>query len=493
MSATAQVKLDQTTVQTMIEAAPFGCAVFDVRGDLVSANRAFAEILRCGEGNPGAHGRIAELVGSGPFETDQALQRECRIEGRLFHVSIVPLLCSGQRVGSAIFLQDAGVLEKVDELTSDFVSVASHELRNPLTALKNALEILRTAGDDRTVLERFLAIALRNAQRISDMIDQYLEAARLEAGTAECSFRKVDLADLIRGMVPEFQAQASSAGLQFQVDLPDHLPPVLADPRRIEQVLFNLIGNAIKFTPSGGTVSVSAAHQLSGTVPDGAPAMVEVSVRDTGIGIPHDKRTLIFKKFYRIRRDGEPAPQGAGLGLAIVERLVRLHGGEIFVEDNHPRGSWFRFTLPVYGRERRDPDFRRIFDREFHRVRAQRGYLALFVVIMQQEAGADAELAIKDAITESLHRARDVVVQRQEGKLLVMFCETEPDGARSICSRMRANIRRHLERNLSLRDSFFGIGWAVYPIEADGQRELYRLALSRAQEDAHGSQKDPHR
>ena len=493
MSTTAQVKLDQTTIQTLIEAAPLGCAVFDICGNFVSANRTLTEILRCKPGTHEAYRRIVELAGSVSFDANRTLHRECRIDGRPFHLSIVPLRCSGQWVGHAVFLQDFWVIEKVEELTSDFISVASHELRNPLAALKNALEILRATGDDKPVFERFLAIALRNAQRIADMIDQYLEVARIEAGIGECSFQKVNLVDLIKGLIPEFHAQATSAGLQFQVDIPEDLPPVLGDPRRIEQVLFNLIGNAIKFTPSGGTVSVSATQHPSDSIPNGIPAMIEISVRDTGIGIPHDKRPLIFNKFYRIQPNGEPAPQGAGLGLAIVQHLVRFHGGEIFVEDNYPHGSWFRFTLPVYGYERRDPDFRRIFNWEFHRVRAQHGNLALFIVIMHPEATPEVVLLIKEAIKESLRRARDVVVQRQEGTLLVVFCEADSDGARSIYNRMRANIRRRLEQSVLLQNFVFGIGWALYPIDADSQRKLYRLALSRAQEDAHDTQKDPHR
>jgi len=479
----------RASLAALVASMPEGCVVFNQEGGLVCMNRSAVEMLGCGEDCAQVLARVRELIGLDPGQVSAPIRHEHRMNGRLFRITCAPMHEGTERVGSAVFLQDIGVLDQVDELTSDFVSIASHELRNPLAALKNALQILHTAvpDGDPAVFERFLTIATRNAERIANLITQYLDISRIEAGTAPCSFEKVQLAAVVENILPEIQAQARAAHLQLHTALPDDLPPVYADPQYLEQIFFNLVGNAVKFTPPGGTITV-AAQPVADTTgePSEAPAMIAVTVADTGIGIPADKRALIFKKFYRLPRDGGQAPAGVGLGLAIVERLVQLHGGKITVEDNQPSGSRFCFTLPVYGQDRRDLDVRRIFDREFHRARSGQEHLALFVIMLEQDSGDEA--GIRRVLQASLHRAKDIVVQHREGKLFVVFCETGAEGARAICTRLQERIAEYVRQHQLPHG--YGIGYAVYPDDAATQRDLYRLAASRAQEDAHEKKKD---
>jgi two-component system phosphate regulon sensor histidine kinase PhoR len=238
--------------------------------------------------------------------------------------------------GALLILQDLTQVRRLETVRRDFISNISHELRNPLAALKALVDTLRDGAlDDRPMAERFLVQMDAEVDAMTQMVRELLELSRIESGRVPLRLEAVAVADLVAPAVERLRPQAERAGLTLALDLPDGLPPVKADSERLQQVLVNLIHNAIKFTPPGGRITVSAEPGDVATI----------LVRDTGVGIPAADLTRIFERFYKA--DRARSGGGTGLGLAIAKHLVQAHGGQIWAESVEGQGATFRFTLPL--------------------------------------------------------------------------------------------------------------------------------------------------
>ena len=233
-------------------------------------------------------------------------------------------------------------LRKLDTMKNWFLSAVSHELRTPLTSIRSFSEILQNYEDlseDETC--EFAGIIREESDRLSTLIDDMLDAASIADGRMEWNPELTSPASLIRRSCKLFSYRIENSGLTLEQDVPDDLPQVEADRGKIITVLNNLIGNAIKFTEPGGTITISAAMD------DENGEAVTIAVSDTGKGIDRDDQRRVFEKFTRL---GEPLgghPKGAGLGLAISREIVEKHGGRIWVESEPGEGSTFSLTLPV--------------------------------------------------------------------------------------------------------------------------------------------------
>ena len=229
-------------------------------------------------------------------------------------------------------------LKELDRMKASFFSMISHELRHPLTVAKGYLELIETGsgGEVTAEMRRYLHIINDNFDHLAEMIDDLLDLSRMESGRYHIQRQAVRPSGIINHTIQAFTASAHEKELRLESQLTESLPLVSADPLRVVQVLTNLLQNAIKFTPNGGTITVSACE--SG--PD-----VQFSVTDTGIGIPPIELDRIFDRFYQVRRDDSNLG-GAGLGLAICKEIIRLHGGRIWAESEEGHGSRFFFTLP---------------------------------------------------------------------------------------------------------------------------------------------------
>ena len=232
-------------------------------------------------------------------------------------------------------------LKELDRMKSDFVSNVSHELRTPLTAIKGAVDlVLREVAGPLTEKQiHYLTRVRSNTQHLAGLINDLLDLSKIEAGKIEFQNTRVSLGGLVHEVVESLRPIAAEKPLELEVTA--HEPAVLvwADRDKVRQVLTNLIGNAIKFTPPHGKVMVSSASNDTD--------WVRVSIADTGPGISADECERIFEKFYQVAENGGPKPKGTGLGLAISKVLVELHGGKIWVESEPTRGSTFYFTLPA--------------------------------------------------------------------------------------------------------------------------------------------------
>lgn len=260
----------------------------------------------------------------------------------LFLQIIVTPLGAG-REGSLVILQNLTPLRRLQVVRRDFISNISHELRTPLASLKALVETLRdVALDDPSAAQHFLDSAEREVDSLTQIVQELLELSRIESGKAPLRLEATPVSDVVAPAVERLSAQAERSGVSMEVDIPGTLPPVLADAGRVQQVVTNLVHNAIKFTPAPGTIRVSAEL-------DSETDMVVVTVRDTGVGIPEVDLQRIFERFYKA--DRARSGGGTGLGLAIARHLVEVHGGRIWVKSREGKGSTFRFSLPVAGLE----------------------------------------------------------------------------------------------------------------------------------------------
>ncbi len=256
-------------------------------------------------------------------------------------------------------------LNELDELKKAFISHVSHELKAPLASMRETIQLILEGipGPLTEKQRRLLQLNLQSGARLTSMISNLLDLSKIEAGVMEYEFRQRDLAPLVRGAVAEFETQTHEKHLTVEPLLPEQSFRVECDADRIIQVLVNLLGNAVKFSPSGGAIRVCL--QRAEQVPSGVPAdrrksMLQgldghafalVSVSDSGPGVPDAEKERIFEKFHQVKQSVKASGQGVGLGLAICRTIVEAHGGAIWVEDNVPSGSVFHFLLRVGGEE----------------------------------------------------------------------------------------------------------------------------------------------
>ncbi|HEX8991013.1 MAG TPA: ATP-binding protein [Anaerolineales bacterium] len=248
--------------------------------------------------------------------------------------------------GSLLFVQDLTRVRRLETIRRDFISNISHELRTPLASLKALTETLQDGALlDPEAGPRFLERIITEVDALTQMAQELLDLSRIESGQVKLELEELEPDTLLQSAADRMRMQAERADLRLDVDCGDDLPQVRADPVRLEQVLVNLIHNAVKFTRSGGSVVLSA-RRADDAETDGSPApMVRFAVQDTGIGIPADDLPRIFERFYRV--DKSRAGGGTGLGLSIARHIVEAHGGRIWADSIEGRGSTFYFTVPA--------------------------------------------------------------------------------------------------------------------------------------------------
>jgi two-component system phosphate regulon sensor histidine kinase PhoR len=262
---------------------------------------------------------------------------------RLFLQAIArPFQAEGSK-GYLFMLQDLTRIRRLETIRRDFISNISHELRTPLAGLRALVDTLRFgAMDDPPAAERFLDRMEVEVDALTQMVEELLELSRIESGRLPLRLAPTAVVDLVHPPVERLEPQAERAGVNVNVEELVALPAVLAEAERIQQAVTNLVHNAIKFTPAGGQVHVSAAVDGENVV---------VSVRDTGVGIPRDDLPRIFERFYKA--DRARSGGGTGLGLAIAKHIVQMHGGRIWAESpwtdhgtgDRVQGSAFYFSL----------------------------------------------------------------------------------------------------------------------------------------------------
>ena len=334
-------------LEAVLENMADGVVITDDRGQVSLINPAASRLLHADEkqsiGRSFAevawHHDLIELWqrACGQQEEEDAVI-EIGLQDTFMRMIVSPLLTSGQH-DCLVILQDLTRIRRLETVRRDFLSNISHELRTPLASLKALVETLQHGAlDDPPAAQRFLGRADQEVDALSQMVEELLELTRIESGKVPLRLNETAVEDVILPPIERLRPQSDRHHLNLVVDLADDLPPVLSDTSRTQQVVGNLLHNAIKFTPDGGTITLGAKLQSGGT-------FVVFSVRDTGIGIPAAELPRIFERFYKA--DRARSSSGTGLGLAISRHLVEAHGGEIWAKSKEGKGSTFFFSLPV--------------------------------------------------------------------------------------------------------------------------------------------------
>ena len=239
--------------------------------------------------------------------------------------------------GSLLLVQDLTRVRRLETVRRDFISNVSHELRTPLASLKALTETLQNGAlADPEAGPRFLGRINTEIDALTQMAQELLDLSRIESGQVELILAPLAPKSLITSAADRMKMQAERAGLKLLVKCDDDLQNIRADKSRLEQVLVNLIHNAVKFTKPGGEIAVAAESVIGG---------VRFAVRDSGAGIPAESLSRIFERFYRV--DRSRTGSGTGLGLSISKHIIEAHGGRIWAESDEGRGSVFYFVIPV--------------------------------------------------------------------------------------------------------------------------------------------------
>ncbi|MCY7379969.1 MAG: PAS domain-containing sensor histidine kinase [Gemmatimonadaceae bacterium] len=298
-----------------------------------------------------AHGRarvmgerqqISGLRKSGEeFPAEAAIQR-IEIDGHNIYAAVLRDISARQRAED--------LLHKAIKARDDMMGIVSHDLRNPANAVKMlALSIVEGEASDTLpdyVMERVTVIG-QAAEQIDALIQDLLDMTRMEAGRLVVSPKEVDIVPLIQRSIEALRPLADAGGVTLDATLLPSPPRMLVDPDRVRQLFSNVIGNAIKFTPAGGAVSLTARM---------GAGMLELAVSDTGEGISVAQLPYVFDRFFQATRGTRAARHGAGLGLPIASGIVEAHGGRIWIESSVGVGTTVRFTLPLASRPEVQPD-----------------------------------------------------------------------------------------------------------------------------------------
>ena len=282
------------------------------------------------------------------------LAREIAIAGespRVLMVNAAPVLGDHGPLGYVLVFHEITDLKKLEAVRRDFVANVSHELRTPLTAIRGYAETLLTGAlDDRANARKFLGVIVRNAERLTRLIDDLLVLSDLELGRTGLQRASVSVRAAIEAAIQLVAEKAHRGGVILRNAVLPDVPPIDADGDRVEQVLVNLIDNAVKYTPDGGTVTVTARSYPNDDT-DSSRARgadyVEIAVADTGLGIPSQELPRLTERFYRVDKARSRELGGTGLGLAIVKHILQAHGGWMRIESELGKGTTVRVVFPT--------------------------------------------------------------------------------------------------------------------------------------------------
>jgi two-component system phosphate regulon sensor histidine kinase PhoR len=349
---------DRSQLLAMLTSMVEGVMVLDRRGRVLQINPALERMFDVtrmeARGHPCSdvfrHPQLDTLVSAVLTKrTNQEDEILLHPSGRRLHIEASVTESDGENDACAILVfHDMTELRRLEMVRKDFVANVSHELRTPLTSIKGYIEaLLDGAKDDPKTSTQFLNIILKQSDRLNLILEDLLQLSKIESGQVQFKREPLHIQSVIERTLAVIKPLADKKRHRLVSFVEDNLPSVLGDEDRLIQILSNLLDNAVKYTPENGTITV-AAHPVSDDAEQPAiVTAVELSVTDTGMGIPEMERPRVFERFYRVDKARSRELGGTGLGLAIVKHIVEGLGGRVWVEANAPTGSRFVVRLPV--------------------------------------------------------------------------------------------------------------------------------------------------
>ena len=332
---------ERSRLSTILDQLTDAILIADADGRVQFANPAAEKLF----GSPLAGRSVVEAIRHHQLadawrrcrETGDPQTESVEVVGSRHFLQLIVVPDRDTRGGTLLLVQDLTRVRRLETVRRDFISNLSHELRTPLASLKALTETLQDGAlDDPPAARRFIDQIQVEVDALTQMVTELLELSRIESGRLTLDLTPVSPRDLLLSASRRMELQAERAGLRLRVECGDDLPRIKIDSQRLEQVLVNLIHNAVKFTRAGGEIVL---------LTEAEPGVVMIAVQDTGIGIPEEDVSRIFERFYRV--DKSRAGSGTGLGLSIAKHIVEAHGGKIWAESVEGRGSTFYFTIPV--------------------------------------------------------------------------------------------------------------------------------------------------
>jgi PAS domain S-box-containing protein len=340
--------------EAVLQSLPEGTIVTDSNSTIRFINKRAAEIFALNPldvvGQPFSevigHRRInkaiQKTIASGgqwrPEITPKTLNVTINGKERYIKVEVSPMVEEEKLVGTVILLTDVSHYERSDRLKNQFVATVSHEFRNPLTSIVMAIELLLSrkkvqfTGEDLALAQ----VIRDDAQRLTQLVSNLLNLSKLQEGEIKMELENASVAEMASMAIGPLQLQLQEKNITLITKIPEDLPEIYVDATKATWILTNLVGNAIRYTPVGGEITISADH---------TDRKVFITVCDTGTGIHPKYHEKIFEKYTQLKGNG--AKGGAGLGLAIAKEIVEAHGGKIWVISEVNKGSCFKFTLPI--------------------------------------------------------------------------------------------------------------------------------------------------
>ncbi len=332
---------DNARLSTVLEQLTDGVIIVDANGFIQFANPAAQRLFEISD----ALGHsVTEVVRNHQLvdawrrcqQTNEMQSESVELPARRQFLQIIAIPDT-HASGSLLLVQDLTRVRKLETVRRDFISNISHELRTPLASLKALTETLQSGAlADPEAGPRFLGRINAEVDALTQMAQELLDLSRIESGQVELILAPLSPKSLITSAAERMRMQAERAGLKLLIKCEDDLPNIRADKSRLEQVLVNLLHNAVKFTKPGGEVALEAESANGG---------IRFAVRDTGVGIPAESLSRIFERFYRV--DKSRTGSGTGLGLSISKHIIEAHGGNIWAESDERHGSVFYFSIPL--------------------------------------------------------------------------------------------------------------------------------------------------
>lgn len=357
-------------------------------------------------------------------------------------------------------------LEKLEKLKSEFISIVSHELRTPLTSIKNSLEMMITGrtGEISEVQGKFLNIAKRNVDRLAGIINDLLDLSKIEAGKMEYRFEPLNILEPVKFVISSFESLADKKNIQLSFNSTNDELKIYGDAGKIEQVLNNIISNAIKFTPNNGKISVNIeeidSDFVDAELSSDSESYIKITVEDSGIGIKNEDLPKVFDKFRQIESSLSRESGGTGLGLPIAKQLIEAHRGQIRIESEFNKGSKFCIIIPLL---KQNNIF--LFELDNFLQKAKYNHSAFTLVLLEEtDSGTEIILnKIKDSVNGDSGK-----IFSENNKIQIILPEYNKERIREFAKNIKTFAS---EKDLTIKT-----GFSIYPDDGITSEELLDFA-----------------